>query len=1203
MKKIELLEEYLENLPSEGNFEDELFLNLKNAMIEKNSIFEDFTKNNLKAGDQKLLTASFAKIILNYSSDQIGTILYHKIIKYFDNSLKWLYKKSNLKNSRQTYEKINCISEAIRKNEIKLDELLSNFTELKSTNSFRQQFMRLTNQNEFKYFLAPFFPPSALDKLKLDTIFKEITSFNEEQIKARKRAFYIQLKSNLEKYIQNAEEYRLCYSEKYAIRLGSGILKLVKDNMFNEGAGSANVSLSPVVKKYPLHKIDKFNLLVRLSNQGPGMAENVEIKFPSNENFKFIKSEFHFQTLDTKNIDIEVVVNLLNPIKKGDVLFELNWNNFDGTVNQQTGSFELVPQRTDINWEDLKKQELYSILPVEHKEKLIGRTNLLDDLISKAKSKNVGSCFLFGQKRVGKTSIVKTFKNCFEKIDNYVVVYLDGTTIRELDALATINTLGRRLCRNLKKTKGAFKNLTIPKFQGSLTPLLEFIEDIWDINQQYRIILVIDEFDEFPIESYRRGPIGDTLFSNLRGLTNEHNIGFILVGSENIPKIISMQGYRENNWDVEQVDAFDFNSEYSSYADLVRKPLENFFEFSDDAIEFIYKMSNGNPYFTNIICREIFRLACDNKDASISQLEAELGVEKAIEKAKENLFQHYWEDGILENYEKKEEISITRRRLLIAIAEILRRKSDSNYFSIEEVIKTFIPSELNKNEEKTTICQREIRDFLNRKILKKDNNGKYHFTTKLFEKWLINKGVSEIIIKFQDIDNVLERMREDEKYFVQPQEIDKAIKNILFLGKKTKSSQVRDWLEQFGDNESQREIFNLLKNVTHYNYDYLNKFVRECHAKIHRDLDLMIKVRQQSEGEKIDRRLKREDILIIFLNNEDKALADIYAEKNKVYTNLIKSPNNLDSVNFENINSIIIITDILDHADSVITKCKKIYSEIEGKLQKDVKINLISIAGLINITRQIKSNFETINLPVQIFASDSFEDDEINLKSLSNNEKLLSIINRAFKPNRVTHSSNSFNILFDHNCPQSSLPIYWYPHDGWISLFKNDGDIDDKFSNNEQYRSACYEIGEELERKILDLVQNVLMDKYDSPNNKWWLECIPDEVRKKCAHRREDEKHEDDLWNYLDLLDYPKIVQKNDELKPFFYFDINEPGRPWNSIAGSKRTKWIIDFNNIRKKYAHPSRKPPTLTHFQKLKKIYDKFFQNLEMLKSNVNS
>jgi len=81
----------------------------------------------------------------------------------------------------------------------------------------------------------------------------------------------------------------------------------------------------------------------------------------------------------------------------------------------------------------------------------------------------------------------------------------------------------------------------------------------------------------------------------------------------------------------------------------------------------------------------------------------------------------------------------------------------------------------------------------------------------------------------------------------------------------------------------------------------------------------------------------------------------------------------------------------------------------------------------------------------------------------------------------------------------------------------------------------------------------------------WWYSGIPDEVRKKASTRLEDELGKGNKEDYLELIDFRKIVLKNWEV----FKDTFAYGDKGNK---EKRTEWIVKVNDIRKIVMHPAK-------------------------------
>jgi len=145
---------------------------------------------------------------------------------------------------------------------------------------------------------------------------------------------------------------------------------------------------------------------------------------------------------------------------------------------------------------------------------------------------------------------------------------------------------------------------TVPavEFKGSLAPLT-LAELALSACPERKFVIIVDEFDEIYAELYVSGPLAETLFGNIRALTNYSNICMILVGGENMQFIMDRQGPKLNKLANESLDCYSRNEEWYDFKDLVRRPTRGSLAWHDDAIEYVFRQTNGNPYFASSCAR------------------------------------------------------------------------------------------------------------------------------------------------------------------------------------------------------------------------------------------------------------------------------------------------------------------------------------------------------------------------------------------------------------------------------------------------------------------------------------------------------------------------------------------------------------------------------------------------------------------------
>ena len=156
------------------------------------------------------------------------------------------------------------------------------------------------------------------------------------------------------------------------------------------------------------------------------------------------------------------------------------WSNFDGSSAHESGMFELIGQQANIDWDHLATEEPYKLEPITSEQELVGRTEILSQLVAKARGARVGSACVWGQKRVGKTSIAKTLKTRLssEPDSHSIVLFVEAGEYVHPEANRTIEQLGTKICRQIANSDLRFQGVQKPSFDGALSPLSDYCDDV-----------------------------------------------------------------------------------------------------------------------------------------------------------------------------------------------------------------------------------------------------------------------------------------------------------------------------------------------------------------------------------------------------------------------------------------------------------------------------------------------------------------------------------------------------------------------------------------------------------------------------------------------------------------------------------------------------------------------------------------------------
>lgn len=276
---------------------------------------------------------------------------------------------------------------------------------------------------------------------------------------------------------------------------------------------------------------------------------------------------------------------------------------------------------------------------IDEPDKFFGRQSLFD-FIKDNLQQNTPLILLYGQRRIGKSSVLKQIP---QKIsyseDQFVFIDFDIQVFVGDNRKHPINEILHYLAQRIGEEIG-----------NSLTPTAEDIEDdptifhenfltqIYNILGEKKLVLLLDEFDvlseannEGNVEFFR-------LINNWLSTWPERLFIIPVVGRhlKELPYLLSFLGgspYKE-------ISFLDRDSAEM----LITRPAQGVVTYQRNAIEKILSLSAGHPYFTQVICYELFNLARKRQIWKINAEDVKTIIDKAIETGEAGLA-WFW-DGL-----------------------------------------------------------------------------------------------------------------------------------------------------------------------------------------------------------------------------------------------------------------------------------------------------------------------------------------------------------------------------------------------------------------------------------------------------------------------------------------------------------------------------------------------------------------------------
>ena len=950
-----------------------------------------------------------------------------KAIALIDASMTDAYRQFGINAGDADFEKIRVLSDVVSSVLRELDEAAEHFDSLDTFEADRNGFQRVLGLH--KLIIGPLIDPGP-QRRKLQELFEAVLDMRNEDgpelVGTYGRAR--EAITHFEAEVEAAGPF----ARRVFASLSKSLTALVED-AYAKSSVTDPGELRVIVgaKKYPLARLgEDLRLAIIIENAGPGQALDAHINGLEADGVELTVETIALGALMPGRFGASISARTAENDGQALIAGTLHWKDSDGT--QRTAAFEtnFEAQRADIDWDRLEQP--YDLEPVSTTQELIGRSEILGELRDLALGARVGNAFVTGQKRVGKTSIALTLRSALGEDPDLVVAYLEAGAFVSPSGAKTVTQMGRIVCEEILVRDPRFEGIEIPSFEDTLAPLRSFIGKLRARVPKLRVLVIIDEFDELPLELYRRGPAGDALFLSLRTLAGQAHIGFVFVGGEKMDPIVDAQGDSLNKFKNHPVSYFDRERHWEDFCELVRSPVSSWLEITDEAILALFEMTAGHPYFTKMVCAEMFKLMKRRHDAHATGDEIALAEDAAIEGAGTHNFTHFWEDGIVASGEAVEEISIRRRKFLLAYAEAVEAGQRSD----EAVRERAVSYDLTDAE-----VRELVREFARRGVLEVRSEEIYAKVA-LFDSWLERYGVRAITTTFSDPDATLHARRRDREEHVDAEELTELVQGWgAYKGSKVTSEEVRAWLNQFDSIRAQRLMFRVLQGIRFYDAGRIRVKLAEAHAIVRQGLTQRLQAGRQ----------KRDDILISYLGEVGKSgvrYARLYADQNGIYSDqVVDHPKLAERLAAGNTQALVLIDDLLGSGDQASEFVGDLDTKVGDLLRKhDTKVVFIALCGFAAAQRRVVEAIERLGLSIELHICDTLGDEDRCFSEHSSvfpeaSERVEamgiaeSVGKRLQRRQPLGYRNVQGTVVFEESCPNSTLPILWDSRGDWRPLF------------------------------------------------------------------------------------------------------------------------------------------------------------------------
>ncbi len=234
--------------------------------------------------------------------------------------------------------------------------------------------------------------------------------------------------------------------------------------------------------------------------------------------------------------------------------------------------------------------------PVSASPVFVGRVDILHDIDSMLHDPKTNAIALYGQRRIGKTSILEYLNVHLPTHSHFCPVYFDLHDKVTWSLEQVICELAHRIADTL--------NQTLPDLGDQ--PEFEFI-DSWlpeilkSLPEETVLVLLFDEFDVLP-ESHNEEQAGNTFFPYLRQLLYHQfsHLKFVFAVGRNVDDLDNIAVYLFKG--IPPLRRLSLLSQTETESLVRLSEAEQALDWSDEAVERTWQYTQGHPLLTQQIC-------------------------------------------------------------------------------------------------------------------------------------------------------------------------------------------------------------------------------------------------------------------------------------------------------------------------------------------------------------------------------------------------------------------------------------------------------------------------------------------------------------------------------------------------------------------------------------------------------------------------
>ena len=800
-------------------------------------------------------------------------------------------------------------------------------------------------------------------------------------------------------------------------------------------------------QQHPLSTVRRgVPLNIAVENTGVATATEVIIEIETDSKEVAVRPHRHtvHKIAPKQRLWHKVDMDIGSPVSAVELSCLFHWKDPSGVQRLGEDTLKLTAQR-EIKWEEAQVNP-YSLGSIKSHERLVGRADDLETL--RIGIQGAQSFFITGQKRVGKTSVAKVLLREFEDSEKHLAVYLTFGDLATTSWLALVYSLYEAINHELEEVTGNRRADLVPVEEFAAKQSIQnrvFLRDLGRQLGDRQVVCIIDDFDEVDERMYKGGEAKE-LFLRLRTLIDRGDFSFVFVGSERLPDILRHQGERLNQ--VQQ-HSLNYFRDRSSLQQLAAVPSRPYLEYSEEAIDGIWRYSAGNPYYATQICGRLYSDMVGRRDHYVGGSDVERSVEAICTDSSVSTFQHFWTDGIFEGGLDTVRLQYLNATILMACARHCRGEEEN------DVEVTGVMADPSLASYDPAQVQFRLDNLVDRGVLSQIE-ARVGLRVPLFERWLLMGGEGAVRSSFGEED--LQARLTPTTSGPGSREVVEVARDLNYQGLPVSEDRVRAWLEQFGPAENQSLALRLLQRVKEKGY-YNEAAVRSRCKSLHRMI-----LDELSSEERFAKVVQRGRVTNVFV-----AHFQAKGRSGARFLNDYRNANGLASTRTGSVGDavqfvaeqrkrkrecgVVFVDDFIGTGGSCVGGLGEFREAVERleegeRLLSRVVVGVAAIVGFKTGVESVRANdhvacqvvtSEELGPEDMAFAEDAgiFESEEERVAA----ERLCRNIGEKLEPKQALgYGGSQALVCFHYRCPNNTLPVFYrddvvYQGQKWIALF------------------------------------------------------------------------------------------------------------------------------------------------------------------------